>query len=79
MKIHVEIDLTPQEAREFFGMSAVDNAQRVFFDTLKNQVGQENHPLFDLYQTFLNQSKEAMEKYTGTVETGGQDTTKKDG
>jgi hypothetical protein len=72
LKIHVEIDLTPQEARELFGMSAVDGAQRFFFEALKNQVGQDTHPLFDLYQNFLNQSQEAMDKYTRPMDTGRQ-------
>ncbi|GAA6167673.1 hypothetical protein [Sessilibacter corallicola] len=77
MKIHVEIDLTPQEARELFGMSAMDNAQRFFFDALQNQASQETHPLFDLYQTFLNQSREAVEKYTKSMETVGSNKSEK--
>jgi hypothetical protein len=34
MKVHVEIDCTPEEARRFMGLPDVDKANEVYVDTI---------------------------------------------
>lgn len=34
MKVHVEIDCTPEEARQFMGLPDVDKANKVYVDTI---------------------------------------------
>jgi len=36
MKMHIEIDCTPEEARQFMGLPDVDKANAVYVDTIAN-------------------------------------------
>ncbi|GAB2196010.1 hypothetical protein [Sessilibacter sp. MAH4] len=70
MKVHIEVDLTPEEARELLGFTGVDRFQQLFFNTMKSEWGKETHPMFDLYQNFVKQSQEFMEKYASSSDSG---------
>lgn len=63
MKVSIELDLTPQEARELMGFDNVDKLQQFFIKSLAGAAETENSPLLAMYQTFLKQGQEAMEKY----------------
>lgn len=36
MKVHIEIDCSPEEARQFMGLPDVDKANQVYVDTIAN-------------------------------------------
>lgn len=36
MKVHIEIECSPEEARQFMGLPDVDKANKVYVDTIAN-------------------------------------------
>lgn len=36
MKVHIEIDCSPEEARQFMGLPDVDKANKIYVDTIAN-------------------------------------------
>ncbi len=61
MKINIEIDLTPEEARELMGMPSMDRMQAYFSDAVKNQWKDEANPFAIMWDTFMKQSREAFD------------------
>ncbi len=65
MKVHIELDLSPQEARELMGL---DQMQQLFIKSMSGDMGKEGHPFFDMFQTFVKQGQETLERYRKVVE-----------
>ncbi len=53
MKVHVEIDCTPQEARSFMGLPDVSKANDLYVDTVTNAMKGVSNP--DQLQDFAKQ------------------------
>jgi hypothetical protein len=68
MKVSIELDLTPKEARELMGFDNVDKLQQFFIKSLAGAAEVEDSPLLAMYQTFLKQGQEAMENYRKAVD-----------
>lgn len=69
MKVHIELDLSPQEARELMGLDGVDQMQKFFLKAISGEAGKEGFPMLDFFQTFMKQGQEAMETYRKAMET----------
>lgn len=69
MKVHIELDLTPQEARELMGLDGMDQMQQLFIKSMSGEMGKEGYPFFDMFQTFVKQGQETLERYRKVVET----------
>lgn len=53
MKVHIEIDCTPEEARTFMGLPDVDKANAVYVDTITKAMKGVNNP--EQLQTYAKQ------------------------
>ncbi|ANU06748.1 DUF6489 family protein [Paraurantiacibacter namhicola] len=50
MKMHIEIDCTPEEARQFMGLPDVEKANSVYIDTITNAMkGTSNTEQLETY------------------------------
>ncbi|WP_317931524.1 hypothetical protein [Halioxenophilus sp. WMMB6] len=68
MKVHIEVDLSPQEARELMGLDGVDQMQRLFLKAISGEVGKEGYPMMDFFQAFVKQGQDALESYRKAME-----------
>jgi len=68
MKVHIELDLSPQEARELMGLDGVDQMQKLFLKAMTGEAGKEGNPFFDLFQSFVKQGQESLERYRKVME-----------
>lgn len=69
MKVHIELDVTPEEARELMGLDGVDRMQQLFLKAMSGETGKEGYPFYDMFQTFVKQGQEAVERYRKAVDT----------
>ncbi|BFM06522.1 hypothetical protein [Halioxenophilus aromaticivorans] len=69
MKVHIELDLTPQEARELMGLDGMDQMQQLFIKSMSGEMTKEGYPFFDMFQNFVKQGQETLERYRKVVET----------
>ncbi len=63
MKVHIELDITPEEARELMGLDGVDQMQRMFLKAMSGEMAKDGQPMFDFFQEFVKQGQEALENY----------------
>ena len=68
MKVHIELDLTPEEARELMGFTGVDQMQRMFYKAMSGDLSKDGHPMFDLFQEFVKQGQETLDGYRKAME-----------
>jgi Family of unknown function (DUF6489) len=63
MKISVEVDATPQEVREFFGLPDVQSLQREILDKIREDMtkGVSNLDAFNLMKPYFPAHMQSME------------------
>jgi|GEM_PF-2252374 len=78
MKINIELELSPQEAREMFGMmpTAMQPFYMMFMDNMKQQWESDGKPASEFWTTYTQQGQEAMSKYWQMMNMSGADAKK---
>lgn len=80
MKMHIEIDCTPEEARQFMGLPDVDKANAVYVDTIAaamkgasntDQLQEYAKQLAPMGQMGLKMFQNFVENATRTAAAGG--------
>ncbi|MCG6942311.1 MAG: DUF6489 family protein [Thiohalocapsa sp.] len=63
MKIHVDLDITPQELRKLMGLPDVDAFQQQLLDDIRTRMreGAEGYDPLQLFQPYLASSIKGME------------------
>ncbi len=77
MKINIEIDLTPEEARELMGMPSIDRMQTYFNEAVKGQWKDDTNPFVVMWDAFMKQSKDAFDMATKVTDKGAPKKTDK--
>ena len=77
MTVHIDLDLTPQEARELMGLDGVDQMQQLFLKAMSGEAGKEGYPFFDMFQSFVKQGQETLERYRQVMDASTGTKTKK--
>ena len=79
MKIHVEVDVSPQELREFFGFPDVQELQRELLDRIRVQMeaGTEGFDPVSLLKPLMPAHMQGWEALQKAFWAGVTDTTKK--
>jgi Family of unknown function (DUF6489) len=72
MKINVEVDCTPQEAREFLGLPDVSEPNKAFVDGMTKAVQSAQNPaqLFEMGQAIAPMGQAGLKMFQSFVESG---------
>ncbi|UAB78476.1 hypothetical protein INR77_01675 [Erythrobacter sp. SCSIO 43205] len=72
MKINIEIDCTPQEAREFMGLPDVSEANKAFVDGMTKAVENAQNPaqLLEMGQMIAPMGQAGLKLFQSFVEGG---------
>jgi uncharacterized protein DUF6489 len=72
MKINVEVDCTPQEAREFLGLPDVSEPNKAFVDGMTKAVKSAQNPaqLLEMGQAIAPMGQAGLKMFQSFVESG---------
>lgn len=72
MKINVEVDCTPQEAREFMGLPDVSEPNKAFVDGMTKAVKSAQNPaqLLEMGQAIAPMGQAGLKMFQSFVESG---------
>ena len=84
MKVTIEIDLTPQEARAFFGLPDVEGLNQAMMDEVRKRMeqGMEGYEPLNLMRPYFNQNAQVMDAmqkaFWGAFTSGSRQSSDKD-
>jgi hypothetical protein len=80
MKVHIEIDCTPQEARNFMGLPDVSKANDVYVDAVAKAMKSVSNPeqMQDYARHLAPMGQFGMKMFQAFMENAGKQPTEKD-